>query len=441
MRRPDSIAARLVVTLLAGLTAVWLAGAGATIAILHGQLELTLDGGLRETAERILPLVADAMADADEEEADRADRKLADPSGGEYVVYQARRSDGSVAMRSHDAPSVGFAAPLAEGFATVPPWRVYTTGDTGAGLYVQVAEDEGRRAQALWQSAGAMGLPMLLLLPVAALGVLWAVRSGLRPLRLLGEEVSTRNAANLAPLAQSKLPSELRPVQDALNGLFDRLRAAFDAEKALTANSAHELRTPIAGSLAQTQRLVEELKGHPGEARARWVEGTLMRLAALATKLLALSRAEAGGARLPAPIDLLPALRLVVQDAGRELGPRLTLNIQAGTRLSAPLDIDAFGIALRNLIENADRHGAPDGPLIVEVSDSRVDVTSSGPAVPADRLAVLSHRFERGDTAAPGSGLGLAIVETIMRQVGGRLELFSPNVYGDDEGFTARLQF
>ncbi|RYZ66780.1 MAG: ATP-binding protein, partial [Proteobacteria bacterium] len=107
-------------------------------------------------------------------------------------------------------------------------------------------------------------------------------------------------------------------------------------------------------------------------------------------------------------------------------------------RLFAKLDIDAFGIVVRNLIENADKHGTTGGPIVISVGNNMLEVTSAGPVLPPDQLAMLGRRFERGSTTAPGSGLGLAIAESIMRQIGGRLELQSPGIDRND-GFTARI--
>ncbi|RYG27544.1 MAG: two-component sensor histidine kinase, partial [Burkholderiales bacterium] len=292
MRWPSGIAGRMVVTLVASLTIVWLVGAVANVLIVRAQLEQTLDGGLRETAERIFPLVADTLEDRDSLEFDGYQSGMIDPEGGEYVVYQVRRADGALLMRSHDAPQAVFDAPVVEGFSRSSPWRIYTAGD--GVLFVQVAEDESRRDQALWQSAGAIVLPLALLIPLSALIVYSFVRRGLAPLRELGVEVSTRDAANLTPLLARPAPTELFPMRAAIDALLARLRLAFASEKALAANSAHELRTPIAGSLAQTQRLVEELEGHPAQLRAKSVHETLQRLALLAAKLLELSRADSG---------------------------------------------------------------------------------------------------------------------------------------------------
>ncbi len=433
-----SIARRLTVGLTIGVTVLWLLGSLVTILIVQDALRRTLDGGLRETAERILPLAIDGLVDGDHD-SDGDHEIILEPGRGEYVVYQVRSKTG-VIMRSHDAPEQAFAAPLMEGFVTASPWRIYTAVDARSGLFIQVAETEERRNAALLGSVAALVMPLLLLIPASIIAIRLAIGRGLTPLHRLGVEVERRDVANLEPVGMPDAPTELRPVIQAIDGLLLRLRGAFEAERALAANSAHELRTPIAGSLAQTQRLVEELDGHPAQARARNVEGTLHRLSALASKLLALSRAESGVARLPAPIDLMPAVELTLADAGRMLGPRLTVDRRPNARLTAALDLDALGIVLRNLIENADKHGAAGGQIIVGLGDNMLDVSSEGPIVGSERLAVLIRRFERGDTASDGAGLGLAIVDSILRQVGGALELHSPAV-GRDSGFTARIVF
>jgi len=441
-----SITRRLILTLTAGAATLWLLGALFAILVIRNELQQTLDGGLRETAERILPLAVDGLRDDGDGDVDPSPDYHPAISGGhseEFVVYQVRSPEGRVLMRSHDAPGVGFEAPLTEGFVTKAPWRIYTTTDPHTGLLIQVAEAEERREAALWSSIVAILLPLVLLVPLGALGIRLAVRTGLAPLRRIGDEVSRRDVGNLGPLGIDEAPAELKPMTEAIDALLHRLRAAFDAERALAANSAHELRTPIAGSLAQTQRLVEELGDHPAQARARRVEDTLHRLSGLAAKLLALSRAESGTARTAAPADLLPALRLIVGEAGgmREQRTLIAPDLAPGTQLAAPIDVDAFGIVMRNLLENALLHGTPGGTISVAVPrNGVVEVTNEGPVVSADKLDQLTQRFARGDTSAAGSGLGLTIVDTIMHQVGGRLELVSP-ASGRTDGFTARLVF
>ena len=183
-----------------------------------------------------------------------------------------------------------------------------------------------------------------------------------------------------------------------------------------------------------------ELEGTPQAARARRIVAGLKRLGDLAEKLLQLSRAEAGIAAAAEPIDLLPVLRLVVEDCARREGAdgRLALLVEPGAGLMRALDRDAFAIAVRNLIDNALLHGGAAEPVEVRVgTEGSISVRNGGPAVDT---GTLKTPFVRGRTTARGSGLGLAIVETIMAQTGGRLELNSP-IPGRADGFEAVLHF
>ena len=123
--------------------------------------------------------------------------------------------------------------------------------------------------------------------------IIWIlVRRSLAPLETLRSEIGARGGGNLTPMAIANLPIELETIGGSVNRLFERLRAALDAERAFASNSAHELRTPIAGALAQTQRLIAELPDGPLKRRAHGIEASLSALGHLAEKLLQLARAE-----------------------------------------------------------------------------------------------------------------------------------------------------
>ena len=441
----SSLTRRLIWTLTIAAVLLWIVAALLAANTLRTRLDDAFDGGLKETAERLLALAVDTLRDDGDESHhghEAHEVPLYSDSGSEYIVYQVRLADGTVVLRSHDAPDAPFAAPLVRGFADSGPWRVYTIGTVPGDMFIQVAEASQHRTDSLWSSVLSLLWPIALLVPLSAFGIFLAVRSGLRPVREFSREISARHASNLAPVGDAGLPSELQPVAHAVDALLGRVRAALDAERAFAANSAHELRTPIAGSLAQTQRLIAELDDGPQRGRAEQVELSLLRLRALSDKLLQLSRADAAIAAVAEPVDLLPAVRVLVEDARRaDAAPgRIALIIGEGVGLVAPIDIDAFGIALRNLLENARLHGPAGEPIRVVVEPHSIEVTNAGPVVPADKLAQLTTRFARGDTEAQGSGLGLAIADTIIRQAGGRLDLRSP-APSQPAGFSARLVF
>lgn len=441
MRAP-SLTRRLIWMLTLAAVVLWLLSALLAANTLRARLNDAFDGGLKETAERILALAVDNLRDdpGDAHEHDGGHEiPLLDDGGGEYIVYQVRARDGTILLRSHDAPSAAFDVPLAVGFADSGPWRVYSVGDPSGLVFTQVAEPNAHRAESLSSSVLALLWPIALLVPLSAIGIYLAVRTGLRPVRLFSARISERHAANLSAVSDDGLPAELRPIARAVNGLIGRVGAALDAERSFAANSAHELRTPIAGSLAQTQRLIAELGDSPAKGRALQIEASLLRLEHLSEKLLQLSRAEAGLGAVAAPVDLLPALNVLIDDFGRNLpGGRLIYTVDPDADLRAPMDLDAFGIVVRNLLENARLYGAAEEPITVRVSKGQIDICNGGPPVPAEKLATLTHRFVRASSDASGAGLGLAIVENLLRQAGGRIELTSP-LHGRVDGFSARI--
>jgi two-component system OmpR family sensor kinase len=218
-----------------------------------------------------------------------------------------------------------------------------------------------------------------------------------------------------------------------LNRLLERLRAAFEAERSFAANAAHELRTPLAGAIAQAQRLRSETLDPAAKARAAEIEATLKRLTRLA-------RAEGGRLRLDQSVELRSVARVVAEDLGRMGAPgRIALSLPE-TPVMSDLDPDAFGILCRNLVENALRHGVGTAPVEVTLtSDGRLVDSNDGPVLPADVLDRLTARFERAGALTDGSGLGLATVVAIADRTRSQLVLVSPRP-GAASGFHASVR-
>lgn len=438
-----SITRQLIITLVIGITFFWcLAGIGSNY-VFTEELNETFDLALKETAERLLPLAIDDLGDRDD---DGPARQLVPSLLGrvEYLNYQISDQSGRVLLHTADSaelpPDVYAGAPR-RGFRTVEDYRTYSETDDTTGLTLTLAEITSHRSEAIGDSTRTLFWPLLPLLPLSVIGIWLIVRQTLMPVHRLSAQIAARDGGNLEPLDVSDQPRELRPIAEATARLLERLRAALDAERAFAANSAHELRTPLAGALAQTQRLIAEIGTAPGAARAREIEQALRRLSDLSEKLLQISRMDTGLGATDTAIDLLPALDLVVHDFRSVVRSPELINYQRPSpgRLTAPMDLDAFAIVMRNLLENAIKHGKPDTPIDIAIDGTgALVVGNESELIASEQLQQLSRRFARGATEAAGSGLGLAIVETIMRQSGGELTLRSPRA-GRADGFEAVL--
>jgi two-component system OmpR family sensor kinase len=104
-------------------------------------------------------------------------------------------------------------------------------------------------------------------------------------------------------------------------------------------------------------------------------------------------------------------------------------------------DIDAVGICVLNLLENAQRHSTPDTFINVRIYDSGVlEIENDCLAIPPDQLEQIAQRHVRCSNISTGSGLGLSIVSSIIHQMGGDLTFSSPSRSGN-RGFKVSVVF
>jgi two-component system OmpR family sensor kinase len=437
-----SLVSRLIWLLASAMALLWLLGSVTAGMLTVFEVNERLDNALVEVAQRLLPATADALS-APQVMDDRA-RQLVATLNPRALAYQIMAPNGWVALRSENAPAAPFTTAFKRGFSDIPRWRVYIQPAEAGGYFIEVAEPQIHRSEALRRAVGLSVLPLLLFLPIAWLMIRWVVKRSMRSLIRLRQEIGQRDGSNLNCIPELPMPSELVPIHTAVNRLLDRLQRALVNERRFAASSAHELRTPIAAVQAQLQVLAAQLAATAHAERALHIVGQVKALGNLVEKLLQFSRADAGLVLKRERIDVTQLLAILMDDFDRQegVGQRLVLDRRRQGPFMVLADLDVLGIAVRNLLENAVRYGAADAPIEVNLDDEQYSlrVRSGGAVVPPDVLATLKLPFRRGPTQGAGGGLGLAIVETIMVQLGGRLELASPAA-GRADGFEALLFF
>jgi len=350
--------------------------------------------------------------------ADSERAALEDPTM-DYVV-QVWTGDGAITYSSHRRAGLPRSAVL--GFAEVDfdgrRWRVF--GTTARGRVIQVAQPVSVRHQLAAAAAWRSVVPLLIAAPLVALAVWSLVGLSLAPLHKLVAAVRARDADSMAPLPLAGLPAELAPLGSALNALLDRLRASFDAQRSFVADAAHELRSPLTALKLQLD-LLRRAPDDPTRTRAVQELGARAdRLQRLVEQLLALARAEPGGAEVTlADGDVAEAVRQAMADVvPLAAADDVELELDAPTPQVARADAAALRILARNLIDNAVRYAGRGGRVRAHVAGdaSRVTVCvdDSGPGIPADeRTRVFDRFYRRAGSETPGSGLGLAIVRAI----------------------------
>ncbi|SHL46581.1 two-component system, OmpR family, sensor kinase [Roseovarius marisflavi] len=439
MRLPGSLQGRLALGLGLGLAVLWLATAFATATLLRSEMNEVFDSALEETAQRILPLAVLDILDRDEEGVSQRIASLRQHE--EYFTYIVRDDLGRVLLRSHSADIAVFPPYEDVGFSQTATHRLYFDAALRGTITIAIAEPLAHRAEVARESLMTLALPLFVVIPLSLIGLLLIVRRSLAPVRDFSGTLSSRGARDLSPVGADSLPDEFLPVSDAVNQLLDRLRRTLEAERSFTANAAHELRTPVAAALAQTQRLMAETKDATAGARAGEIETALKRLNRLSEKLMQLARAEGGRLRRETASDLRPVLCLALSAFERTAGADRIVAEMPDSPVLSDFDPDAFAIMVRNLVENALRHGTGEAPVRVRLTrEGLFSVRNDGPALAPETLTRLTARFERGqNTSADGSGLGLSIVQAIADGAQARFSLHSPAT-GRPDGFEARFQ-
>ncbi len=442
--RRHSLTGRLVFSISLMLAFFWALAVGLGLYVMREEFDEVFDSALQETTERLVPLVVDDYLHLDDQSGPKRIGDSIRSVKDEYLTYQVRDASGRVLLHSHNVTPEPYPAPLIPGFWSDGDRRIFTVATISESLFVQVADSLEHRREATTEGAMALLIPLLFILPLGMVATWWIVRRAMLPIGTLRDAISERDGANLTPIDLRELPKELASIPFSINHLLRRLQAALQAERDLSANSAHELRTPLAGALAQTELLHDQLVQKKDKARAEQVIAALRRLSLMLEKLLQLSRAEAGIGAAQSSVDLSSLCDLVLEDFTRA-HPSAAVHVRrdaSAMPLLRRVDPDAFVIAFKNLLENALRYGVPDRPIqIRQPRDGDLTVANFTRQSLEEDVNVYRNRFKRGRSAEPGSGLGLAIVDRLMLQMNGSLELRAALTENGETLFEAVLQF
>jgi two-component system sensor histidine kinase TctE len=261
------------------------------------------------------------------------------------------------------------------------------------------------------------------------------IQLGLRPVRRLRDEVAERSPQDLRPIVAAGVPRELVPLAATLNRLFATLRTSVDAQKQFIANTAHQLRTPITGMLAQLELLAAEPAAAPIKQRLATLQEGVRQLAHASNQLLTLARADPT-VNIAAKSEIVSLDGLAREVIGKFLDRALQADIDLGADLQPAgvlADASLLDDLLSNLVDNALKY-TPRGGSVTVSTGERADtaflaVSDTGPGIPPpDRERVRQRFFRLPNSAGHGSGLGLAIVDEIASLYDGAVAIEA----GDD---------
>ena len=298
-----------------------------------------------------------------------------------------------------------------------------------------------RARQAMTRSLSIDALLPMALAGVALLLIAWAVvRTALRPLDAITEDLARRDPYDLTAIPTDRLPRELQVMLGAMNRFMGRLDGQVESMRNLISDTAHQLRTPVAAIRIQAESALSEPDDGPRRRALDRLLGRTRSLGNLLDQLLSRALVVHRTDSVPrVTVDLRDvALEVVEREDHLILAPGVSLNLQIGDEpVLVRADAFSLGEAARNLLANALRHGQAPISIGAETrgAEAILWVRDSGKGPDPAVLSRMGERFNRTSQSGENStGIGLSIVSAVAVAFGGRMEIGQ-----DDKGFRIAL--
>jgi heavy metal sensor kinase len=435
-------------------------------ASVRGNLSKALDAQLRADFEwphsmlQMSESLAKALLRGDVNELNQSGLAEGETAGSPWLQFWTENGDRKLfktyEARSHTIDDAQRLATMADGSIVtvanmIPPYRILTGkrkfGDVT--LVIQVAVSEGPMRQYLGELLVVMLLGLPLAAAIAGLGGYALARRALAPVDRMAERAHTITADRLKERLPVDNPNdELGRLATVFNQTLTRLESSFDQMRRFTADASHELRTPLT-AMRSVGEIGLRAKREPAEYRE--IIGSMLeevdRLSLLVDRLLTLSRADIGE-------SMLSRDRVNLAELAEEVTAQLdvlaeekqqSLKVEVQGALSCVGDRMVLRQALLNLVDNAIKYSPAGGRITVRVSSPAsgtavLDVSDTGPGIPAEQQQRVFDRFYRVDSARSrenggGTGLGLSIARWAVEVNGGQLTLEN----GNGPGATFRI--
>jgi signal transduction histidine kinase len=255
----------------------------------------------------------------------------------------------------------------------------------------------------------------------------------LQPVRELTQAAKRLAGGDLAQRVRPRGSDEVGVLGSTFNQMAGSLQAAEESRKAMTADIAHELRTPLSVQRAHLEALQDGIYPLTAENLSPVLEQNHL-LTRLVDDLRTLALADSGQLQLErSNVDLMGLARDVIERFRPQFENRgVELSLEPGELPPVRVDPQRIEQILGNLLSNALRHTPAGGWVQVRgrlIQSGRVihlEVRDSGPGIPPEALEQIFERFYRADKSRSrpegGSGLGLAIARQLAEAHGGRLQ-------------------
>ena len=424
---PWSLRRRLLTTLGTATLLAWFASSLWLYWTALDEADRLSDSALDNTAHAVLAVVRNEASELTETKGSTGfELALIDQSRQNTIVYQVRGPNGIMVFRSHGAPIEALAGPLDRGFSSTrigaENYRVFSLAIELDAAVIHVGEPMSHRTVLARASAARLLAPGAALMLALVAAVAWSVRRATEPVVRYANALDALAPETEVAVDASHLPQEMQPVARAIDQLLARVRDSLLRERTLTADAAHELRTPLAAMRLQAQVARRSKGGAELDTALDELLAGVDRAARMVDSVLTLARFDADSAESVGRRSL--DLGRLAQLVSAEFVPLAELrSISIGVTSDGSLalgDEESLAIALRNLVGNALRYARSRIQIEISGHDGTltVAVLDDGPGFSQEGATRAFHRFFRGAEEghrSDGAGLGLALVLRIVK--------------------------
>lgn len=265
----------------------------------------------------------------------------------------------------------------------------------------------------------------------------WLMRKALTPVATLtraAERITERNLGEQLPRTNSG--DEFDRLTEVFNDMTARLNTSFNRIREFTLHASHELKTPITVLCGETETALQDESLTPAQReRALSQLEELRRLAGIVDSLTLLAKADAGLIKLALVPTRLDELVRDSFDDTRILAHASGICVELTNGETTTVNGDAHRLRqlLLNLEDNAVKYNQPNGSISISLRRAgdfaELNISNTGPGVPAEKLPRVFDRFFRGDPAhnntVEGCGLGLSIAQWIVSAHNGTIQMVS----------------
>lgn len=400
----------------------WMVASYFSVFQLKDEINQAMDNRLLSTAKMVNNLILSNQNTPSKFGLEAVER-FSDTGSTKGLACKVSSLNGEVIANSHP-DELNLPDSLPSGFNTVAindgEWRVYTLATKEHN--VVIAERLSERRSIFIEIVLVSALPTLIAILVSFIIIWFALGHELKPLQLLKKAITDRSPNDLQPIRIDHKLVELTPLIESQNALFRKVEGALEREKSFTDNAAHELRTPLTGIISQLQ-VANITEGPPQKNAIKKSLYSATSLQSLIENLLLLARVENESILGDVSAwNLNSELDSVFNELGLNRDD-VDTQVECDSNINC-IPAFAFGIIIKNLLENARQHGETGYPisLVIQETNETLTIEVQNIAQLSDEaLEKMTQRFWR-DSTARGTGLGLTIVQALVNKFRGNID-------------------